>query len=138
MVAIMSKNAMIKTFLIEEHHEAFLVWKYAILNNWMPARGNSLLHIDEHSDMGTPRFNTSIYNLNGDTNVIKNFVYTELNIASFIMPAIYQDIFDKVYWIKQQHRLTSSHSNDAVKKTLCLLYHCSHTRARSTAFFQLP
>jgi len=53
----MESNQNIKTFIIEEHHEAFFVWNYAVLNNLLPAKGNNLFHIDEHSDMGTPRFN---------------------------------------------------------------------------------
>jgi hypothetical protein len=102
----MKTRQVIPLFIIEEHHEAFIVWNYAIQQGWMPATGNCLFHVDEHSDMGTPRFNESILMLNGDMEQIKRFTYSELNIASFIMPACYRDIINKVYWIRQKHRKT--------------------------------
>jgi hypothetical protein len=102
----MDHKKKIPVFIIEEHHEAFIVWNYAIQQGWMPVAGNCLFHVDEHSDMGTPRFNESIHNLNGDIEKIKDFTYRELNIASFIMPACYKEIFNQVYWIRQKHRKT--------------------------------
>jgi len=98
------KSKSIPTYIIEEHHEAFIVWHDAIQKGYIPPLGNVLFHVDEHSDMGTPRFNTSIHELNGDLNVIKDFTYKELNIASFIMPALYENIFNQIHWIRQKHR----------------------------------
>jgi hypothetical protein len=102
----MNTEKTIPAFVIEEHHEAFIVWNYAIQQGWIPATGNCLFHVDEHSDMGTPRFNESIHTLNGDMEKIKSFTYSELNIASFIMPACYLNIINKVYWIRQKHKKT--------------------------------
>lgn len=98
------KKKPIPTFIIEEHHEAFIVWNYAIQQGLIPPTGNALFHVDEHSDMGTPRLNRSIHELNGDLDTIKDFTYKELNIASFIMPAIYINLFDQIHWIRQKHR----------------------------------
>ncbi|NOU17763.1 MAG: hypothetical protein HOO91_09415 [Bacteroidales bacterium] len=95
----------IPAFIIEEHHEAFIVWNYAIQHGIIPPRENILFHVDEHSDMGTPRFNRSIHELNGDIQEIKDFTYSELGIAGFIIPAVYKSIFNKVYWIRQKHRV---------------------------------
>ena len=50
----------IKTFIIEEHHEAYIVWNYAIQQGLIPATGNTLFHVVEHSDVGTPQFNISL------------------------------------------------------------------------------
>jgi hypothetical protein len=94
----------IPTFIIEEHHEAFIAWNYGILKGLIPATGNKLFHVDEHSDMGAPRFNRSIHELNGDITEIMDFSYNELNIAGFILPSVYKNIFEKVYWIKQTHK----------------------------------
>ena len=96
----------IPAFIIEEHHEAFIVWNYAIQKGLLPIRDNCLLHIDEHADMGTPRFNESIHNLNGIMDKIIDFSYKELNIASFIIPACYCGIFNCVYWVRQIHGKT--------------------------------
>lgn len=98
------KSKPIPTFIVEEHHEAFIVWNYAIQQGMIPSTGNTLFHVDEHSDMGTPRFNHSINNLNGNIEDIKEFTYKELGIASFIMPAAYKEIFSEVFWIRQKHR----------------------------------
>ncbi len=106
----MPKNNKIQTFLVEEHHEAFYVWNYAILNNLIPASGNCLFHIDEHSDMTSPRFNWSINEIDGDLNKIKEFTYRELNIGSFIIPAVYKEIIKSIYWIRQKHRSTKKKS----------------------------
>jgi hypothetical protein len=94
----------IPTFIIEEHHEAFIVWNYAVQQGLISATGNTLLHVDEHSDMGTPRFNKSIHSLNSNLKEIMDFTYTELNIAGFITPSIYKGLISKVIWIKQTHK----------------------------------
>ncbi|MGE5656370.1 MAG: UPF0489 family protein [Actinomycetota bacterium] len=91
-------------FLMEEHHEAFLIWHYAISQNIIPKSGNTLLHIDEHADMAAPRFNRSLNTLNGNLQDIYNFTYSELSIASFIVPAIYQQLFNQVFWIWQKQK----------------------------------
>lgn len=41
-------------YIIEEHHEAFLIWHYAIIKGLINKNRNTLLHIDEHSDMLLP------------------------------------------------------------------------------------
>lgn len=97
----------VKLFTIEEHHEAFYVWKFAVMNNLIKHKNNTLLHIDEHSDMGAPQLNSSIHHLNGDLSQIKKFTYRELSIATFIVPAIHERLFNKVYWIKQRHNSKS-------------------------------
>lgn len=94
---------MIPTFILEEHNEAYLIWKYALKKNLIKSRENTLLHFDEHADMGAPKLNTNMNGLNGNLRRVADFTYKELNIANFIVPAIYNDIFNKVYWIKQQH-----------------------------------
>lgn len=90
---------MIPLFVIEEHHEAFIAWNYAIYRGFISPQDNTLLHVDEHSDMNTPRFNQSILT----TTDLTRFTYSELNIASFIIPACYLGIFNKIYWIRQTH-----------------------------------
>jgi hypothetical protein len=94
----------IPTFIIEEHNEAFFIWNYAIKKKIIPALGNTLFHVDEHSDMGAPRFNKSINNLKGRTNNVKKFTHEELSISGFITPAIYNKIINRVYWIRQNHK----------------------------------
>ena len=46
--------------ILEEHHEAYCVWLYAILKKIIPYSGNFLIHIDQHADLELPIFNNSI------------------------------------------------------------------------------
>ena len=99
---------MIETYIIEEHHEAFLVWNLAKEHGIIPPKGNVLLHIDEHSDLGTPRCKRSILDLK-TLEDIKSFTYTNLKIGNFIVPTVYQGLIDSIYWIKQKHREIKSY-----------------------------
>src|SRR5215472_9699272 len=96
---------MIPLFRLEEHHEAFLVWHYAIARQLMPASQNILLHVDEHSDWATPRLRRSIESAGSTLSGIAAFTYAELDIGSFIWPAIYKGIFAEVYWMRNQHTM---------------------------------
>ncbi|KAA2215789.1 peptide arginase, FlmR/OhkR family [Maribacter flavus] len=102
----------IKTIIVEEHNEAFFVWHYAIKEGYIKKEGNCLFHIDEHSDMNVPFFNTSINDLNGDLQKVDDFTDEEVAIAGFITPAVYMGIFDNVYWIKRKHRKRSAKNFD--------------------------
>lgn len=77
---------MIETFIIEEHNEAFSVWQYARLNNIISSEANILLHVDEHADMEIPHLEEN------------------LSIDDFIIPCIYQGVFNQVYWLRRNHR----------------------------------
>lgn len=96
---------MIPLFRMEEHHEAFLVWHYAIARQLMPASYNALLHIDEHSDWAAPRLRRSVESAGSTLSGIAAFTYEELDIGSFIWPAIYKGIFSEVYWMRHQHTM---------------------------------
>lgn len=99
---------MIETYIIEEHHEAFLVWNLAKEYGIITPQRNVLLHVDEHSDLGTPRCKKSILDLK-TLEDIEAFTYTNLKIGNFIVPAVYQGLIDSIYWIKQKHRETKSY-----------------------------
>lgn len=100
----------INTFIIEEHHEAFIVWAYAIKNN-MLHQNSCLLHFDDHADFRIPIFNSSIHDIfNKPMYEIEAFVYEEMKIDTFIAPAIYLGLFDEFIWI--QNGMQNSKSND--------------------------
>jgi len=91
----------IPVFIFEEHHEAFFVWNYSVMNNLMKKSNNTLLHVDEHSDMAVPKFNYSINSIQNKLQELYEFTYNELTIANFIVPAIYQGMFSQLYWLYQ-------------------------------------
>jgi hypothetical protein len=90
----------IPLFIIEEHHEAFFIWNYAVLKGLMPAADNTLLHVDQHSDISPPRFYTSLKSLPNDLRAIAEFTYNELGIGVFIPAAVYQGLFKELYWLQ--------------------------------------
>ena len=47
---------MTNRYVIEEHHEAFLVWNWAKDSGIMESSNNTLSHVDDHSDLGMLHF----------------------------------------------------------------------------------
>ena len=80
-------------FKIEEHHEAFLVWHDAIKRKFLPKKGNTLLHVDQHSDLAKPVLRTSINELKLEKEALLSFTYDELGIGNYIFPAVFTGIF---------------------------------------------
>ncbi|MDJ1174357.1 UPF0489 family protein [Roseofilum capinflatum] len=92
---------MIPVFTFEEHNEAFLIWHYAIHKKLIPESDNILFHVDEHSDFNYPSFKKPLDQLNTrDLSEVYQFTYNELNIANFIVPALYQGVFKEEYWLR--------------------------------------
>jgi sulfatase maturation enzyme AslB (radical SAM superfamily) len=91
----------IPLFVTEEHNEAFFVWHLAILNGLLPARGNVLLHVDQHPDMRSPRFDRPLPAVGADLAEIAWFTYHQLDIESFIAPACLQGVFERVEWLQR-------------------------------------
>ena len=88
-------------YIMEEHHEALVIWHDAISQGTLPAKGNSILHVDEHSDMALPSVQTSISEAFHKD--VRSLVYHELHIGNFLYAAIYLEIFNRVYWLRQHH-----------------------------------
>ena len=98
----------IPLFFIDEHHEAFYIWHYAITHSLISPSNNILLHIDTHSDLSSPVLNTPINELSQHLPDIHKFTYDELGIGSFIYPAIYQGIFHQIFWMGHSENRESS------------------------------
>ncbi len=101
-------------YIIEEHHEAFWLWNYCVMQGAIQPSLNTLLHVDYHSDFSIPSLQTSLYSLQGDLNAIKEFTYRELAIDCFIAPAIYQGIFNEIFWIGGKEDDGKAPSSDKV------------------------
>lgn len=90
----MTEKRTVPLFIVEEHHEAFLIWNYAYFQGLINPFGNTLLHVDSHDDMIIALLNSSIDELEDDLSSIYEYVYREFGIASFIIPAIYKGIIN--------------------------------------------
>lgn len=96
-----STSSTVPLFIMEEHHEAFFVWHYAIQAGLMAPTGNKLLHVDEHADIGAPRLFQSVDELGSDLDAIHRFAFNELSCFEFIVPSLYQGLFDELVWLRQ-------------------------------------
>ncbi|MBD3327230.1 hypothetical protein GF339_21770 [candidate division KSB3 bacterium] len=99
---------MTPVFIIEEHHEAFCVWQHAIAAQMLPAQGNTLLHVDEHSDMNLPTLSASLQDVGAEVGETLAFVQQNLGISEFILPAVYQGVFNHVYWMRRTHAASAT------------------------------
>lgn len=88
-------------YVLEEHHEAFFVWHHAIAAGVMAASGNTLLHVDEHADIGSPRLHQSLNGIGNDLRDVYRFTYDELSCFEFIVPALFQGMFKELVWVQQ-------------------------------------
>ena len=93
--------------LMEEHHEAFFLWNYAMGQGWIPERGNTLLHVDSHSDMVLPILRCALPK-QGNLHEIQRFTYSALDISTFILPAVFQRIFNRVLYLRHEHPVSAS------------------------------
>ncbi len=96
---------MIEVFILEEHNEAFFIWNYARRKDFIPDRLNTLLHVDYHADMHLPLLQTPITEIGQNLNDIYSFTKNQLSISDFIMPAVYQGLFNEIYWMHQGRKV---------------------------------
>ncbi|RAJ74054.1 uncharacterized protein UPF0489 [Chitinophaga dinghuensis] len=91
----------IPVYILEEHHEAFLAWMLAAKSGIIPNKNNILFHFDDHSDMSVPKLNKSLQEIwSWSEQEIRDFTYTELDIASFILAAGFTGFIRHVSWIQ--------------------------------------
>ncbi|MEZ5403205.1 MAG: UPF0489 family protein [Bryobacteraceae bacterium] len=93
----------VPVYVMEEHHEAFYVWSQSVRDGVLAPVGNTLIHVDEHSDMSLPRFRRPLGSIAGRSDLL-DFTYNELDIGNFIWPAIYQGVFNRVCWVRLSHK----------------------------------
>ncbi len=115
---------MIPTFIVEEHHEAFGVWFFAVARQIIAARQNTLLHVDDHSDLSAPRLTASLKELEASPRAAAAFARQQLGIGDFIVPAVYLGLFKEIFWLKQgrkylaQEQFVNVFSQNADGRTL--------------------
>ena len=85
-------------YVLEEHHQAFEVW-FNSFEAESCFNGRMLIHIDEHADFGVPFLRMPIPEHN-EIDKLHDFVYKNLTIGTFILPAIANGYFQYLEWLK--------------------------------------
>lgn len=86
--------------ILEEHHEAFYLWGLAVQEGILSAQNNVLFHVDHHDDLACGAYFrdfTQPFTCLEDRRV---FTYEHLGIADFIVPALYEGLFNTFYNLK--------------------------------------
>ena len=94
---------MIPLYIIEEHHEAFFIWNYALIQNIITNSRHTLLHVDEHSDMNIPMLHQSVKTARSNITTLLNFTRNQLSLSEFIVPSIYLGLFNTIFWMRRSH-----------------------------------
>lgn len=115
----------IRVTVVEEHHEAFFVWMEARNAGVLPAEGNALIHVDEHSDLALPHLQHSLQALPTEPRELRAFTYSQLSIGNFIFPTVYLGLFGEIYWIQHlaaqgERQLVHIYSDRGLGKALLM------------------
>ena len=94
---------MTPAYLVEEHHELFVVWEWAVREGLLPERACRLLHVDEHSDLDIPTPNEPM-DFENTAELVNRFFRNELSVASFIWPLVYRSRLNQVSWLHPRRR----------------------------------
>ncbi|XP_056635696.1 UPF0489 protein C5orf22 homolog [Diorhabda sublineata] len=90
----LKRHKKIPIYIVENHHDVIPFIYRNIGSKHLPLEGSILIHFDSHPDMLIPT------NMPADDVFHKEKLYKSLDIANWIMPAVYAGHFDHVIWIK--------------------------------------
>ncbi len=91
---------MIPVYCMEEHNEAFYYWGLAMEKSYIEKQGNVLFHVDHHDDFEAGAYFHDFGKPFESLEERKQFTYHVLGIADFIVPALYEGIFNQFYNMK--------------------------------------
>ncbi len=91
----MEKINKVPVIVMEEHKEAYYAWHLFVTMGKIDVFKNILLHVDHHDDDMGGLYAYDLGTLPGNLEVSKHLSYDIFGIANFILPAIYEGMFDK-------------------------------------------
>lgn len=86
--------------VFDNHHYALYFW-YEALSRGFLGRGNTLIHIDQHSDLWDNK--NDIPNNKIDLETMKQFVNEQCTVANYIQPAIRHGLIERVVRIEGEN-----------------------------------
>ena len=85
---------------MEQHHESFYYWGLAVEKGWIPPQGNVLFHVDHHDDLTCGGYFHDFSKPFLTLEERRAFTYSDLGIADFIVPALYEGLFSQMFNMK--------------------------------------
>lgn len=85
---------------MDEHRDAFYHWFMLADRGYIPRCGNYLLHVDHHDDMMSGGYDWDMMNMPRTSGEALEFTDKCLGIADFMVPAIWQGLFDTLHIVK--------------------------------------
>lgn len=89
----------IPVYIMEEHKEAYYYWHLMRSKGEIAATNNFLLHVDHHSDFSAGHYPFNLAETEISVEEAKRRSYELLGIADFIVPAIYEGLFDEYQYV---------------------------------------
>jgi len=106
-ISALSTPQGVSVFLLDEHHEAYLAW-WSFFSERKLCGSRLLIHIDEHADFGLPTLTMPPPRLGGDRRTVERFVYRQLSIGTFLIPAAANRFFSELVWFRPSRELSPS------------------------------
>ena len=91
----------IPTVFMEEHRDAYYHWHRLIDLGLISPSGNYLLHVDHHNDMECLGYDWDLTSMPRNAQEALAFTDRCLGIADFIVPAMWEGVFDTVHILKE-------------------------------------
>lgn len=83
---------------INEHNEAFLALSYLAANKKLSSN-YSLIHVDEHHDLGRAIIKEKDLEQLDNLQNLKNITYDQIRVSDYILPLVKNNIVNEVIWI---------------------------------------
>lgn len=94
--------------IIEEHNEAFY-----IIQDYTQSEKYTLIHVDEHHDLGTAILSKT----NIERKQFENIAYNDLRISDYIIPLVVTGKVDRLIWIN--NKIEKINCIKTIKETVC-------------------
>ncbi|XP_066910767.1 uncharacterized protein [Clytia hemisphaerica] len=87
--------------IVDQHQEVIPYWYKAIVEGLIQAKGNTIIHIDAHSDTASPSLlNKLKYFQHNKVRLERDFLPLMESNDRFIFSSIYEGFVDRVIWVK--------------------------------------
>ncbi len=104
------KNSLIPTYIMDNHNHAFYFW-HLLSNQGVLPSSVSLIHVDQHADMGIPESLPDVSKLSDNT-YVANYTNEILNVWNFIVPSQHSWLIGEITQIRSVTKLLEQQNSN--------------------------